>query len=206
MDLQPFTPAEIRVLGALVEKQALTPDIYPLTLNALVSACNQLTSREPVMQLTDVEICTALDVLMARKLVAERQPAGSRVAKYEHRLNYEWNIDGARLVTLALLLLRGPQTAAEIRSRAGRLYSFSDLAEVDTALNALADKYPPLVVKLARQPGAREARWASLLAGEISEAQPEENEAVETELAGRVTALEAEVAELKAQVMALLTR
>ena len=125
MDTHQLDAAEVRVLGALIEKQALTPDAYPLTLNSLSSACNQLTSREPVMQLSDADLSLALDSLQARKLIAERLPAGSRVAKYEHRLNYEWNIDGARLAALALLMLRGPQTSAEIRTRSGRIYSFT---------------------------------------------------------------------------------
>ena len=166
MDTHQLEAREVRALGALVEKQALTPDAYPMTLNGLASACNQLTSREPVMQLSEADLSAALDSLIARKLVAERLPAGSRVAKYEHRLNYEWNIEGARLAALALLMLRGPQTAAEIRTRSGRIYGFSGVEEVETALNALADKYPPLVLKLERQPGEREARWAHLLSGE----------------------------------------
>lgn len=163
MDNLTLHPHTVRVLGALIEKQALTPDSYPLTLNALQSACNQLTSRDPVLSLSEADISSALDELMAQKLVAERIPAGSRVAKYEHRLNYAWNIDGARLAALGLLLLRGAQTSAELRTRAGRVYSFASVDEVEAALAALADKYPPLVEKLPRQPGEREARWVHLL-------------------------------------------
>ncbi|MCD5361962.1 MULTISPECIES: YceH family protein [Chromobacterium] len=206
MDTHQLEAREVRALGALVEKQALTPDAYPMTLNGLASACNQLTSREPVMQLSEADLSAALDSLIARKLVAERLPAGSRVAKYEHRLNYEWNIEGARLAALALLMLRGPQTAAEIRTRSGRIYGFSGVEEVETALNALADKYPPLVLKLERQPGEREARWAHLLSGEpqlLPSAVDNGCGVIEVGIAGRVAALEAEVAALKTRLLEL---
>ncbi|NHR04665.1 DUF480 domain-containing protein [Chromobacterium haemolyticum] len=206
MDTHQLEAHEVRVLGALVEKQALTPDAYPMTLNGLASACNQLTSREPVMQLSEADISAALDSLIAKKLANERLPAGSRVAKYEHRLNYEWNIEGARLAALALLMLRGPQTAAEIRTRSGRIYGFSGVEEVETALNALADKYPPLVLKLERQPGEREARWAHLLSGEppsLPAAGDNGCGVIEVGIAGRVAALEAEVAALKTRLLEL---
>lgn len=206
MDTHQLEAHEVRVLGALVEKQALTPDAYPMTLNGLASACNQLTSREPVMQLSEADISAALDSLIAKKLASERLPAGSRVAKYEHRLNYEWNIEGARLTALALLMLRGPQTSAEIRTRSGRIYGFSGVEEVETALNALADKYPPLVLKLERQPGEREARWAHLLSGEpqsLPAAGDNGCGVIEVGIAGRVAALEAEVAALKTRLLEL---
>jgi hypothetical protein len=204
-DRYQFDPAEVRVLGALIEKQALTPDAYPLTLNALVSACNQLTSREPVMTLTESRVSATLDALIAAKLVAERLPAGSRVAKYEHRLKWEWRLEGAGLAALALLLLRGAQTSAEIKGRAGRVYPFSSVDEVETALNALADKYPPLVAKLERQPGEREARWMHCLCGEpaATASLTDECGAIEIGLAGRVAALEAEVVALKTRLAAL---
>lgn len=206
MDTHQLEAHEVRVLGALMEKQALTPDAYPMTLNGLASACNQLTSREPVMQLSEADISAALDSLIAKKLVNERLPAGSRVAKYEHRLNYEWNIEGARLAALVLLMLRGPQTAAEIRTRSGRIYGFSGVEEVEIALNALADKYPPLVLKLERQPGEREARWAHLLSGEppsLPAAGDNGCGVIEVGMAGRVAALEAEVAALKTRLLEL---
>lgn len=206
MDTHQLEAHEVRVLGALVEKQALTPDAYPMTLNGLASACNQLTSREPVMQLSEADISAALDSLIAKKLASERLPAGSRVAKYEHRLNYEWNIEGARLAALALLMLRGPQTSAEIRTRSGRIYGFSGVEEVETALNTLADKYPPLVLKLERQPGEREARWAHLLSGEpqsLPAAGDNGCGVIEVGIAGRVAALEAEVAALKTRLLEL---
>jgi hypothetical protein len=203
MDAYQFDPVDMRVLAVLVEKQALTPDSYPLTLNALVAACNQLTSRDPIMQLDESEVLGALDRLSAEKLVAERTPAGSRVAKYEHRLTYVWNIDGARLAALAMLMLRGMQTAAEIRARSGRLYAFSATEEVETALAALAEKYPPMVRKLARQPGAREARWAHLLCGEPAD---DGCEVINLGLTGRVAALEAQVEALKTRLAEIEAR
>ena len=205
MDTLTLEPHAVRVLGALIEKQALTPDSYPLTLNALLSACNQLTSREPVMQLSEADLGTTLDSLLAAKLINERLPAGSRVAKYEHRLNYAWNIDGARLATLALLMLRGAQTAAELRTRAGRLYSFGSVEEVETALNALADKYPPLVLKLARQPGEREARWVHTL-HPVAQPAAAAPAAGDDSLAERVNALEQTVASLLQRVAELEER
>jgi uncharacterized protein len=205
MDAYQFDPVDVRILAVLVEKQALTPDSYPLTLNALIAACNQLTSRDPVMQLDESAVLSALDRLFAEKLVAERTPAGSRVAKYEHRLGYVWNIDGARLAALAMLMLRGTQTAAEIRSRSGRLYAFSGTEEVETALEALAEKYPPMTRKLPRQPGAREARWAHLLSGEVG--LPDTGaEEINLGLTGRVAALEAQVDALKTRLAEIEAR
>ncbi|MDC7709613.1 YceH family protein [Vogesella indigofera] len=206
MDTLTLEPHAVRVLGALIEKQALTPDSYPLTLNALLAACNQLTSREPVLQLSEADLSATLDSLLAAKLVNERLPAGSRVAKYEHRLNYAWNIDGARLAALALLMLRGAQTAAELRTRAGRLYSFTSVEEVDTALNALADKYPPLVLKLARQPGEREARWVHTLHPVAQPAVAAMPAASDDSLAERVSALEQTVASLLQRITELEER
>ncbi|GGX86574.1 YceH family protein [Vogesella alkaliphila] len=203
MDTLTLEPHAVRVLGALIEKQALTPDSYPLTLNALLAACNQLTSREPVLQLSEADLSATLDSLLAAKLVNERLPAGSRVAKYEHRLNYAWNIDGARLAALALLMLRGAQTAAELRTRAGRLYSFGSVEEVDTALNALADKYPPLVLKLARQPGEREARWVHTLHPVAQPAAAAMPASGDDSLAERVSALEQTVASLLQRITEL---
>ncbi len=200
METYQLDQVEIRVLGALIEKQALTPDAYPITLNALLGACNQLTSREPVMQLAEADLAQALDSLIQRKLVAERLPAGSRVAKYEHRLPYEWNIDGARQAALAILALRGAQTAAEIRTRSGRLYGFRDVDEVETALNALADKYPPLTMKLERQPGEREARWIHLLGEAPAVADLPGTAPDESALHIRIATLEQQLAELVERV------
>jgi uncharacterized protein YceH (UPF0502 family) len=209
MDEYQLDATEVRVLGALAEKQALTPDAYPMTLNGLLGACNQLTSRDPVTKLGESEILSALDRLIAAKLVAERTPSGSRVAKYEHRIPYEWNIDGARQAALCLLMLRGAQTAAEIRARSGRIYAFADVAEVEVALEALADKYPPMVQKLARQPGAREVRWTHLLSGEAGLALAADSrggDTIDLGLTGRVAALEAQVDALKTRLASLEAR
>jgi uncharacterized protein YceH (UPF0502 family) len=203
MDHYQLDATEVRVLGALTEKQALTPDAYPMTLNTLLGACNQLTSRDPVMKLDESAVLAALDRLIAAKLVAERTPAGSRVAKYEHRLPYEWNIDGARQAALCLLMLRGAQTAAEIRARSGRIYAFTDVAEVEVALGALADKYPPMVQKLARQPGARELRWAHLLSGEVQTQADDAGDAIDLGLSQRVAALEAQIQALESRLASL---
>lgn len=200
MDEYQLSPVQVRALGALVEKQALTPDTYPMTLNALLAACNQLTSREPVLQLSEEALLEALESLRAQKLVGERTPAGSRVFKYEHRLNYEWNIEGARLAALAMLMLRGPQTAAEIRTRSGRIFAFDSSEAVEIALLALADKHPPMVQKLARLPGARESRWAHLLSGNISLGSNEGCNEIELGLTGRVAALEAQLDALKVRL------
>lgn len=202
MDAYQLSSFEVRVLGALAEKQALTPDTYPLTLNALVAACNQLTSRDPVLHLTEDDVLSALDALIIKKLIATRTRAGSRASKYEHRMTYEWNIDGARVAVLTLLMLRGAQTAAEIRARSGRIYAFADIEEVETALSALADKYPPMVQKLTRQPGAREARWMHLISGAVP-AELEMPASAAPGLSERVTALEAEVAALKERIVVL---
>lgn len=205
MDTLTLDPQAVRVLGALIEKQALTPDSYPLTLNALLSACNQLTSREPVMQLSESDLAATLDTLLADKLINARLPAGSRVAKYEHRLSYAWNVDGAKLAALGLLMLRGAQTAAELRTRAGRLYNFSSVDEVENALTALADKYPPLVEKLPRQPGEREARWVHTL-HPVATGSSATSNAPDTALAERVSTLEATVASLLQRVNELEAR
>jgi len=202
METYQLDPVEIRVLGALIEKQALTPDAYPITVNALLGACNQLTSRDPVMQLTEADLAGALDSLMQRRLVAERLPAGSRVAKYEHRLPYEWNIDGARKAALGMLALRGAQTPAEIRTRSGRLYAYSGIEEVESALAALADKYPPLAMKLERQPGEREARWVHLLGDAPTETAPAVI-GISPDSDDRIAQLEARLLELAARVAAL---
>jgi hypothetical protein len=139
----------------LAEKEQLTPDNYPMSLNALVNGCNQLSSRDPVLTLAEEEVQDALDRLMARKLAAEVSQAGARVAKYEHRMRLRWTLEQDRLAALVMLMLRGPQTAAEVRSRAGRMHEFGNVAAVEEALQFLIDKYPPLAVKLARAPGAK---------------------------------------------------
>ncbi len=200
----PLDAIEVRVLAVLAEKEQLTPDNYPMSLNALVNGCNQLTSRDPVLTLAEEEAQDALDRLMARKLAAEVSQAGARVAKYEHRMRLRWTLEQDRLAALVMLMLRGPQTAAEVRSRAGRMHEFGNVAAVEEALQFLIDKYPPLAAKLARAPGAKEARYAHLLSGELAEGLEQAGaQAVAAPRQDRVSQLEAEVAQLREELARL---
>jgi len=204
-------PVEIRVLGVLAEKEALTPDNYPLTLNALMNGCNQLSSRDPVMQLPEDVVHDTLQRLMQRKLVNGTSQAGARVVKYEHRMRIKWSLEQDKVAILAVLMLRGLQTAGEIRSRTGRLHDFKSVAELEAGLQFLIDKYPPLVAKLERAPGTKEPRYGHLLGGEIdlSAGAAAAGASSASSSSGRVgqleqevTALRAEVDELKAQFAA----
>jgi uncharacterized protein YceH (UPF0502 family) len=161
---RPLTAVEARVLGVLVEKQATVPDTYPLSLNALTAGCNQKTARDPVMAVTDAEALQALDALRALSLVIES--SGSRVSRYEHNVARTWALPGAAVALLAVLMLRGPQTSAELRANCERLHRFADISAVEGFLDELQGKVPAYVRKLPRAPGAREARWAQLLCGE----------------------------------------
>lgn len=196
---------ELRVLGVLAEKEALTPDNYPLTLNALISGCNQLTSRDPVMVVDEEEIRTALDSLTGKRLVAAVNQAGARVPKYEHRLRIQWMLPQEVLAVLTVLSLRGPQTAGEVRSRSGRLYAFSSGVEVESALQFLIDKYPPLVARLERSAGTKESRYAHLLCGDDVDALAGMKSAAAPAASrqDRLGQLEAEVVSLKEEVEAL---
>lgn len=164
--MRALTPLEARVLGVLVEKQATVPDTYPLSLNALVAGCNQKTARQPVIEATDAEVLTAVDGLKALSLVFEG--SGSRVVKFEHNTARVLGVPGAAVAILAVLMLRGPQTAAELRLNCERLHRFADISSVEGFLDELAAKEPPRVVKLPRGPGERESRWAHLLCGEVA--------------------------------------
>lgn len=159
-------PFEIRVLAVLAEKEALTPDNYPLSLNALVNGCNQLSSRDPVMSISEATVQDILERLIQRKFVSEVRQAGARVSKYEHRMRMVWSLEQDKLAILAILMLRGIQTAGEIRVRCGRLHDFRSIQEVETGLQFLIDKYPPLVACLPRAPGTKESRYVHLLSGE----------------------------------------
>jgi uncharacterized protein len=166
-----LSPLEARILGALIEKEITTPDQYPLSLNALVNACNQKTNRDPVLQLDEATVQQALDGLSKRHLVLERSGFGSRVVKYRHRLcNGDHNpiqMTPQEVAVVTELMLRGPQTPGELRSRAQRLASFTDLGDVETALDMLSTREDgPYVVRLPKAPGAREARYCQLLTGE----------------------------------------
>jgi uncharacterized protein len=200
--LTPLSLLETRVLGTLVEKEHTVPDSYPLTLNALVSGCNQKTSRYPVMEATQSEIQASLDSLKARNLVMES--SGGRVARYEHNLQRVLQVPSQSAAILTSLMLRGPQTAGELRISCERLHSFSDISAVEGFLHELAARPAgPLVVQLARLPGARENRWAHLLSGTPKEeASPvaDTNGDDARSLSAKVAHLETEVAALAALV------
>jgi uncharacterized protein YceH (UPF0502 family) len=200
-DLDPF---EIRVLGVLAEKEALTPDNYPLTLNAVMNGCNQLSSRDPVMQLPEDVVHDTLQRLMQRKLVNGISQAGARVVKFEHRMRIKWTLEQDKVAILTVLMLRGLQTAGEIRSRSGRLHDFKTVAEVEAGLQFLIDKYPPLVARLERAPGTKESRYGQLLGGAINLAREDSAfgaaSAPAASSGSRVGQLEQEVAALRAEV------
>ncbi|MDT7835691.1 YceH family protein [Aquabacterium sp. OR-4] len=163
--MRTLTPLEARVLGVLVEKQATVPDTYPLTLNSLVAGCNQKTARDPVINASESDILAAIDGLKSQSLVFES--SGGRVARYEHNAARGIGVPGAAAALLAVLMLRGPQTVAELRANAERLHRFADISSVEGFLTELAERYPPRAVLLPRAPGARESRWAHLLCGEV---------------------------------------
>jgi len=166
--MRALTPLEARVLGVLVEKQHTVPDTYPLSVNALTAGCNQKTARFPVIEATEAEVLTAVDGLKGLSLVFEG--SGSRVVKFEHNMGRVLGVPSQAVALLTVLMLRGPQTAAELRLNCERLHRFVDISSVEGFLDELAAREPPRVVKLPRMPGAREARWAHLLCGEVAEA------------------------------------
>ncbi|WP_312514139.1 YceH family protein [Massilia sp.] len=198
-------PVELRVLAVLAEKEALTPDNYPMSLNAIVNGCNQLSSRDPVMQLGEDTVLDTLQRLTERKLVNAISQAGARVVKYEHRMRIKWTLEQDKLAVLTILMLRGLQTAGEIRTRTGRLHEFKTVQDVENALQFLIDKYPPLVAKLDRAPGAKESRYGQLLGGEITIVGGSEQSASSAGGGGltqgaRVQQLEQEVASLRGEL------
>ena len=200
-----LNPIEARVLGALIEKDITTPDYYPLSLNALVNACNQKSNRDPVMSLEENAVRDALYSLNEKGLAGSVSSADSRVSKYEHRLQETCNLTRGETAILCVLLLRGPQTPGELRGRTERMFSFNDLSEVQSALQRLMQREGALVKMLARQPGTKEARYAHLLCGEV-EGPEAATEAVVTSASldgGRITRLEIEVGNLKSEVAAL---
>src|SRR6516162_2130614 len=161
-----LTDVEARVLGALVEKDITTPDYYPLSLNALVNACNQKNNRDPVMSLDEASVREALRRLQEKHLAGPAGGADSRVTKYEHRIQEVFNFTRAETAVLCVLLLRGPQTPGELRGRTERMYRFEELSDVQATLQRLIERDPALVKMLPRQPGTKESRYAHLLCGE----------------------------------------
>lgn len=190
-----LTATEQRVLGCLVEKQLSTPDYYPLTLNALVNACNQSTNRDPVMALEEAPVMEALQELRDHQAVWFVGGAGSRVQKYEHRLAESLGLSVQECAILAELLLRGPQTPGELRNRCTRMYPFPDLAEVEAVLALMLEAEEPLVAGLPRQPGTKETRYVHLLGDAPEPAAPS--------APPRPSRLEAEVAALKEELARL---
>jgi len=198
--LDPLSDVEVRVLGALIEKDITTPDYYPLSLNALVNACNQKNNRDPVMALNEDAVRAALESLQAQRLAGPASGADSRVTKYEHRMQEVFNFDRRETALLCVLMLRGAQTPGELRGRAERMYRFEELEDVNATLDKLSQRDPALVAVLPRQPGTKESRWMHLLSGNApaAEAAP-----VRGSFSGdndRVARLESEVGELKREV------
>ncbi|GKW37024.1 MULTISPECIES: YceH family protein [Pectobacterium] len=204
---------EARVIGCMLEKQITTPDQYPMSLNGITTACNQKTNREPVMELSESEVQQTLDLLVKKHFLRTLSGFGNRVVKYEHRFcNSEFGdlkLSPAEVALVTTLLLRGPQTPGELRTRAARLYEFSDVGEAESTLEQLQQREDgPFVVRLAREAGKRESRYQHLFSGEVSDAAaPEADSASDNSpLAERVETLEKEVAELKRQLAALLAQ
>jgi uncharacterized protein YceH (UPF0502 family) len=201
---------ECRVLGSLLEKEVTTPEYYPLSLNALVNACNQKSNRDPVMNLDEAVVRQTLRTLEGQSLVRSVSPADSRVTKYEHRLQEAFNFYRHETAILCLLLLRGPQTPGELRSRSERMHSFDDLGAVQSSLQHLMKREPPLVKPLPRQPGTKETRYAHLLSGDVAQTDPELKLKADTsersvdgdrvrQLEEEINGLKNEVADLKQQ-------
>jgi hypothetical protein len=202
---------EARVLGALVEKDITTPDYYPLSLNALVNACNQKNNRDPVMNLEEGTVRDALNALRDHGLAGPAGGADSRVPKYEHRLQESFNFSRGETAVLCVLLLRGPQTPGELRGRTERMHRFEDLDAVQSSLQKLMQREPPLAAVLPRQPGTKESRYAHLLSGEVEAGElpsprtvsPSNSSADEeriSRLEGVVASLQNDVSQLKQQL------
>ncbi|HLH31095.1 MAG TPA: YceH family protein [Terriglobia bacterium] len=193
---QILSDIEVRVLGSLIEKEITTPDYYPLSLNSLVAACNQSSNRNPVVHFDESTVAVALDALRDKRLVNFVDRAESRVTKYRHLVYETMNLGRPAIAVMCVLMLRGPQTVGEIRTRTNRLYDFKSLEDVETTLNALMSGEAPLITRLSRQTGQKEVRYAHLLSGEVlvTETEPE----AEPEL-DRLSKLEREVEDLKRQ-------
>ena len=201
-----LTHNEVRVLGALIEKDITTPEYYPLSLNALVNACKQKSNRDPVMQLDENAVRDALGGLEEKRLAGPASGADSRVTKYEHRSQEVFNFTRAETAIICTLLLRGPQTPGELRGRTERMHRFETLDDVESALQKLMHREPALVKVLPRQPGTKEPRWVHLLAGDVvvpeaaQETAPATHGVVDDD---RIARLEAEIAALRHEVAEL---
>src|SRR4051794_18313721 len=218
-----LTTAEARVLGSLIEKEITTPDYYPLSLNALINACNQRSNREPVMDLDEDDVRQALHGLEAKQLAGRARSADGRVTKYEHWLGEAFNFSRAETALICVLLLRGPQTPGELRGRTERMHRFEEISDVLAGLQKLIEREPSLVAVLPRQPGTKESRYAHLMSGPVEAAltQPTAAPAAApaygstyapaftgepTDQDGRIAQLEAAVAQLKSELEGLKKR
>ena len=211
-----LTAAEARVLGALVEKEVTTPDYYPMSMNALINACNQRSNREPVTDLDEDAVRQALHGLEDLRLAGRARGADGRVTKYEHWLGEAFNFSRAETALICVLLLRGPQTPGELRSRTERMHRFDEISDVLAGLQKLMEREPALVAVLPRQPGTKESRYAHLLSGNAESAVATENafgrsaggQDAEQDAGheGRIAKLEATVAELRQEVATLRKR
>jgi uncharacterized protein YceH (UPF0502 family) len=194
-------PVDVRVIGSLIEKELSTPDHYPLSLNALTSACNQSSNREPVMSLDESAVSQAIDRLRRQGLVRSIQSIGSRVPKYQHLLAEAAELTRAELSVLCVLALRGAQTQAEVRTRAARLMPGEDSSGLDAALEALSHREPePVVTRLPRRPGQKEARYSHRLGGEVTESMDDAPPVAAAPAADRIATLEEQVNELLREV------
>jgi len=188
--------AEVRVLGALIEKEITTPEYYPLSLNALMAACNQSSNRYPVVHLDEGEVGAAADSLREKGLVHLLDRGESRVSKYRHVLYEAMNMGRPSIAVMCVLMLRGPQTVGEIRTRSNRLHDFTSLEDVETTLNSLMSGESPLIMRLPRQTGQKEVRYAHLLSGAVKQSEKDQDTEPEPDRIGK---LEREVEDLKKQ-------
>lgn len=190
---------EVRVLGALIEKEITTPEYYPLSLNALVAACNQSSNRNPVVHYEEQTVARALDGLRDKKLVHFVDRSESRVTKYRHVVYETLNLGRPAIALMCVLMLRGPQTPGEMRTRTSRLYDFSSLDQVESTLNSLMTGESPFVVRLPRQSGQKEVRYAHLVSGEVKLVEPAPETEPQLDTLDRIGRLEKEVEDLKKQ-------
>lgn len=201
----PLDVYSVRALGSLIEKQITTPDSYPLTLNALTTACNQTSNRDPVLKLDQAAVALALDDLGRRKLVREVRRTDSRARRYRHLMTESFNLHEPEIAVMCVLMLRGPQTAGEIRARTARLFEFADLARVDLTLQALMSLAHPLVTQVPRRPGHKDARYAHLLSGEPQVDESEPSAAADPVESSRIAALEDDVESMRREMADMRT-